>query len=155
MSQLLLLPNNVHGAMLRFVEQFLAKQGVDYRIIRDPIEAMRRIRTNARHQGVDLPRIKPITIHGFRLDPEVRTVYYKEHAIHLRKKAFSLFYFLLLNHGTVIDRTTLLERVWGAQSNPFTNTVDVHLSHLRKKLLAHGIDVIKTVHGVGYALEIE
>ncbi|MBD3157112.1 hypothetical protein GF369_04770 [Candidatus Peregrinibacteria bacterium] len=155
MSQLLLMPHNVHGGMLRFVEQFLAKQGVDYRIIRDPIEAMRRIRANAHRQGVELPRVKPITMHGFRLDPETRTVYYKEQCVRLRKKAFSLFYFLLLNHGTVIDRTTLLERVWGAQSNPFTNTVDVHLSHIRKKLLAHGIDVIKTVHGVGYALEIE
>ncbi len=155
MSQLLLLPQNVQGAMLRFVEQFLVKQGVDYHVVHDPMEAMRRIRTSAHRKGKDIPRVNPIIIHGFRLDPETRTVHYKGHAMQLRKKAFSLFYFLLLNHGTVIDRTTLLERVWGAQSNPFTNTVDVHLSHVRKKFLANGIDVIKTVHGVGYTLEIE
>lgn len=155
MSQLLLLPQNVQGAMLRFVEQFLVKQGVDYHIVSDPIEAMRRISKTARRKGKEIPRVAPIIINGFRLDPETRTVHYKGHSIQFRKKAFSLFYFLLLNHGTVIDRTTLLERVWGAQSNPFTNTVDVHLSHIRKKLLANEIDVIKTVHGAGYALEIE
>ena len=46
---------------------------------------------------------------------------------------------------------TLLEHVWGWGSGAETRTVDSHVKALRRKL---GAELIRTVHGVGYALEV-
>ena len=51
------------------------------------------------------------------------------------------------------SRDALLERIDGRQANPFDRSIDVHVSHLRKKL--GGKDRIKTVRGVGYQFVLE
>jgi DNA-binding response OmpR family regulator len=51
----------------------------------------------------------------------------------------------------VIPRERLLTEVWGWSDSSGTRTVDSHIKALRRKL---GADLIRTVHGVGYALEV-
>ena len=53
--------------------------------------------------------------------------------------------------GTVLNRDALLAHVWGWADATSTRTVDSHIKALRRKL---GPDLIRTVHGVGYALEL-
>ena len=53
--------------------------------------------------------------------------------------------------GTVLTRERLLAEVWGWADASGTRTVDSHVKALRRKL---GADLIRTVHGVGYALEV-
>jgi DNA-binding response OmpR family regulator len=53
--------------------------------------------------------------------------------------------------GTVFNRDALLAHVWGWADATGTRTVDSHVKALRRKL---GADLIRTVHGVGYALEV-
>ncbi len=59
----------------------------------------------------------------------------------------------MLHPGEVISAEQLLEHVWDEHADPFTNTVRVTLSNLRRKLAAAGADeVIETVVGAGYRL---
>ena len=61
---------------------------------------------------------------------------------------------LAANEGRVLTREAIQERVWMAE-NSFSNTVDVYIRMLRKKIDAgHPIKMIQTVHGMGYTLRL-
>ena len=54
----------------------------------------------------------------------------------------------------LITRTAILEQVWEMNFDPGTNILDVHMSHLRKKLDdGHKIKMLQTVRGIGYMLK--
>lgn len=89
-----------------------------------------------------------------KLDFCTRKFFINEIFIPLRNKEFSLLFYFLKNAGRVISRTEILEEVWDQNIFCATNTVDVHVSALRRKLKKYfGIDLIKTVHCVGYVFE--
>jgi DNA-binding response OmpR family regulator len=74
--------------------------------------------------------------------------------IYLRNKEFSLLHYLMLNRGKVLSRNEILENVWDRNADMMTNTVDVHISKLRKKIECGGENkFIRTVHCLGYVLE--
>jgi len=70
--------------------------------------------------------------------------------LRLTAKEFSLLEYLMTRAGQVLSQETLLEHVWDEAADPFTNTVRMTLSNLRKKL--GDPPVINTVPGRGYAL---
>jgi DNA-binding response OmpR family regulator len=73
--------------------------------------------------------------------------------IELTAKEFDLLEFMARNHRRVLSRDLLLWRVWNQEPGAMTNVVDVYVGYLRKKVDAPGEPrLIKTVHGVGYAL---
>ena len=69
----------------------------------------------------------------------------------LTNKEFDLLCLLMENQGRVMDRSRLLEEIWGLGSEPENRTLDVHIRSLRAKLEADG-ERIETVRGVGYRL---
>jgi DNA-binding response OmpR family regulator len=69
----------------------------------------------------------------------------------LRTKEFDLLAMLAEHAGIVLTREQLLDRVWGYNFYGETRTVDVHVQHLRAKLVDSGV-AIQTVRGVGYKL---
>jgi DNA-binding response OmpR family regulator len=71
---------------------------------------------------------------------------------HLTPTEFDLLVHLAAHPRTVLPRERLLADVWGWADASGTRTVDSHIKGLRRKL---GSDLIRTVHGVGYALEVE
>lgn len=71
--------------------------------------------------------------------------------IHLTRTEFDLLAFLVGRPRAAVARETLLEHVWGWTSDVESRTVDSHVKALRRKL---GSELIRTVHGVGYALEV-
>jgi len=71
---------------------------------------------------------------------------------HLTPTEFDLLVHLAAHPRTVLPRERLLADVWGWADASGTRTVDSHIKGLRRKL---GPDLIRTVHGVGYALEVE
>lgn len=74
--------------------------------------------------------------------------------IGLRNKEFSLLEYFLNNIGRVVSRTQLLEEVWDRNICCSTNTVDVHISKLRKKITNQTNKCfIRTVHCIGYICE--
>ena len=68
---------------------------------------------------------------------------------------FKLLLTLMQNPGWVFSREQLLDRVWGISADLETRTVDVHVGRLRRTLkIAGGKDVIRTVRGFGYSMEV-
>jgi DNA-binding response OmpR family regulator len=72
----------------------------------------------------------------------------------LTAKEFALLRYFMLHPDEVLTPERLLEHVWDEQADPFTNTVRVTISNLRRKLAASGADdqPIETVVGIGYRL---
>ena len=73
-------------------------------------------------------------------------------AVHLTPTEFDLVMYLAARPGRVSTREELLEQVWGYEVPSGARTVDSHVRSVRRKL---GADLIRTVHGVGYAVEDE
>jgi len=94
--------------------------------------------------------VQPVSIGDYWLDLQARTVHQGEEEVHLTRIEFDLLAFLASRPRTAVTRDTLLEYVWGWASGVETRTVDSHVKALRRKL---GPGLIRTVHGVGYALE--
>ena len=82
------------------------------------------------------------------LERTSREVFVAGEPVELRPKEFDLLAYLMQNHGIVLSRDTLLERVWGLDYAGGTRTVDVHVAHLRRKL--DRPDLIRTMRGAGY-----
>jgi DNA-binding response OmpR family regulator len=71
----------------------------------------------------------------------------------LTRKEYDLLALLIRNAGEVVERETLLFRVWGYTNQIRTRTLDVHIRRLRKKLGAHSGVYIETIFGVGYRFQ--
>jgi DNA-binding response OmpR family regulator len=85
------------------------------------------------------------------IDPRARRVRRDGEEVHLTPTEFELLGCLARNQGTVLTRAVLLEQVWDWADASGTRAVDSHVKALRRKL---GADLIRTVHGVGYCLEV-
>ncbi|GAB3263755.1 response regulator transcription factor [Nocardioides dilutus] len=86
-----------------------------------------------------------------RVDPGARKVWVGDDEVHLTPTEFDLLLCLAGAPGTVLTRDQLYREVWGWSGASGTRTVDSHVKALRAKI---GADRVRTVHGVGYALEI-
>jgi DNA-binding response OmpR family regulator len=93
---------------------------------------------------------QPLAVGDYRIDLQARRVHRGEQEIHLTRIEFDLLAFLAGRPRAAVARETLLEQVWGWAAGVETRTVDSHVKALRRKL---GSGLIRTVHGVGYALE--
>jgi len=95
-----------------------------------------------------VPRVADLT-----LDPASRRVTRGGITVSLTPKEYAILEVLMRSAGEVVSRTRLAERVWDEASEVLDNLVDVHVSHLRRKI-DRGTDVplIHTVRGFGYRL---
>ena len=74
--------------------------------------------------------------------------------IELSKTEYLLLKFFMENIGTVLDRDTLLDKVWGKNHATNPNNLDIFISTLRKKIRGHSdVEYITTVRGVGFKME--
>jgi DNA-binding response OmpR family regulator len=83
------------------------------------------------------------------IDEGRRIVRNAEETVHLTPTEFDLLVALANKRGDVISRDDLLRNVWGYFDSAGERTVDSHVRSVRRKL---GDDIIRTVHGVGYAI---
>ena len=87
------------------------------------------------------------------LDPATRQVTRGARAIELTRTEFLLLELFLLNPRQVLPRALIFERVWGYDFGPSSNSLEVYVGYLRRKLEASGEPrLLQTVRGVGYAL---
>lgn len=93
-----------------------------------------------------------MTCGNVTLDSEKRMVYVDGKAIELTYKEFELLKLLMKNHGIVISRDVIMERVWDSSFEGESRTIDVHVRTLRQKL-GDGGALIKTIRNVGYMAE--
>ncbi|WP_078309063.1 MULTISPECIES: response regulator transcription factor [unclassified Mycobacterium] len=94
-----------------------------------------------------------VRIGQVRIDISERRVYHRDDEVHLTRTEFDLLAYLADNPRVAISRERLLDQVWGwSEGLPSgQRTVDSHIKALRRKL---GQELIRTVHGIGYALEV-
>jgi DNA-binding response OmpR family regulator len=85
------------------------------------------------------------------IDPARREVFSDSMTIDLRTQEFELLLTFVKNKGIVLTRDQLLEKAWGYEYVGQTRTVDVHVAHLRRKLVDSNVR-IETVTGVGYKM---
>jgi two-component system response regulator MprA len=74
----------------------------------------------------------------------------------LTRTEFALLELLVRNAGTVLPRDVIMDRVWGYELEPASNSLEVFIGYLRRKTEADGAPrLIQTVRGVGYVLRVE
>lgn len=87
------------------------------------------------------------------MDPASREVKRGERLIELSKKEYSLLEYLMRNANQVLTRTMIAEHVWDYDFDSFTNTIDVYIRYLRKKIDdKESKKLIRTVRGIGYKI---
>jgi two-component system OmpR family response regulator/two-component system response regulator QseB len=86
---------------------------------------------------------------SLKLDRGARQASYNDEAVTLSTREFDLLYVLMLNAGRVMSRDQLEQQLYSWGYEVESNTIEVHIHHLRKKL---NPDVIQTVRGVGYVI---
>jgi two-component system, OmpR family, response regulator MprA len=94
-----------------------------------------------------------LVVGDLRLNPDSHEVFRGERDLELTAREFELLEHLMRNERIVVSRQALLDEVWGYHPFAETNTVDVFISNLRRKLEAGGEPrVLHTVRGAGYVL---
>ena len=109
------------------------------------VRALLRRSERAPEAGGELVRLGSLAI-----DASTRRVTSDGVDVHLTPTEFDLLYRLALTPHVVYGRRRLLEEVWGYRVGQGERTVDSHVRAIRRKL---GAGVIRTVHGIGYALD--
>lgn len=113
------------------------------------IHALLRRVDRSRADGTAVDIDPKIFVDGLEIDRSTRRVHRDGERVHLTPTEFDLVLFLAETPGAVYTREDLLVEVWGYDVASGVRTVDSHVRAVRRKL---GNDLIRTVHGVGYAL---
>jgi DNA-binding response OmpR family regulator len=94
-----------------------------------------------------------MTVADLSLNPDTHEVRRGERSVELTQREFELLEYLMRNERIVVPRQRLLEEVWGYDPFATTNTIEVFVSNLRRKLEAGGEPrVLHTIRGAGYVL---
>jgi len=114
-------------------------------------ELMARLRALLRRPA---RRVEPLRLDGLDIDLLHRRVLAHGRHVDLTRVEFDILLALAEARGDAVTRRDLLATVWGYRFEPGTNVVDVHVARLRRKLESAGAaSAIRTVRGIGYALD--
>lgn len=89
------------------------------------------------------------------LDPDKFLVTKNNLRIPFSAKEFSLLEFLMLNKGRYLSRQIIMEKIWDENADPFSNTIEVHIMNIRKKLETTSEHYIFTASNRGYKIDSE
>ena len=118
----------------------------------DAGELLARIRAHTR-KDITVPSGR-IEAYDIWLEKDSFKLLGKEKSIKLAKKEYQLLEYLMLNKGMILERDTLITKVWGFDEETDYNNLEVYISFLRKKLKYVNAEAkIVTKKGVGYSLE--
>jgi two-component system response regulator CpxR len=118
----------------------------------EPDELIARVRAVLRRarRPFDTPH-QPIEVGNIRIDPQARVVTVDSTVIHCTSIEYDILEYLARRAGKVISRQELVLAVCGRDASPLDRSLDVHISHLKRKLRQYGKQIV-TVRGVGYML---
>jgi two-component system response regulator CpxR len=115
----------------------------------NPRELAARIRAILRRTETQAAERGRLEINGVSLDPGSREVAVDGQRVELTTLEFDILELLMRAAGRGLSRDELMEAIYNRKSSPFERSIDMHISHLRKKLERNRA-LIKTVRGVGY-----
>ncbi len=97
----------------------------------------------------------PLVVGDLQLNSDTHEVTRGGRAIDLTQREFELLEYLMRNERIVVSRQRLLDEVWGYDPFSITNTIEVFVSNLRRKLEADGEPrLLHTIRGAGYVLRV-
>lgn len=91
----------------------------------------------------------------FRIDDRRREIRMNGKALELSPTEYELLKFLLINHGLVMSKSVILDKVWGYDFGGEENIVEVYVRSLREKIGDTGHRLIRTIRGAGYRMDVE
>lgn len=99
-----------------------------------------------------------LNINEISVSPEKREVKVNDKLVDLTKREYDILLFFISNKERVLTKETIVEHIWGDDSNTFDNFdfVYTHIKNLRKKLVEQGAkDYIQSVYGIGYKFSLK
>jgi DNA-binding response OmpR family regulator len=114
-------------------------------------ELVARIRAILRRKGINLQQV--LRVGDVVMDRQTRRVTRAGRPVELTPREFDMLELFMTHPRQVFPREVILNRVWGYDYLGDTNVIDVHVRHLREKLGDDQRTLIRSVRGVGYALE--
>ncbi|MDP4099281.1 response regulator transcription factor [Paenibacillus sp. P96] len=115
-------------------------------------ELLARIEARLRNQFPDL--LGEVAYGPFRIDDRRREIKHEERVLELSPTEYELLKLLVLNHGLVLSKARILDRVWGYDFGGEDNIVEVYVRSLRDKLQDKEHKLIRTLRGVGYRMDL-
>ncbi|MEW1657707.1 response regulator transcription factor [Streptomyces sp. NPDC093707] len=117
-------------------------------------ELIARVRALLRRAAAGAADTARLAFADLVVDPATRTGHRADRPLEFSRTEYALLELLLTHPGQVLPRETILERVWGRDFGPDSNSLAVYVGYLRRKLEAGGEPrLVHTVHGVGYRLD--
>jgi two-component system response regulator CpxR len=116
----------------------------------EPEELLARIRAVLRRAGKAEPASHSVEAGGVRLNPATREAWYLGEPLDITSLEFDILDLLVRAAGRAVSRDELAAAIYQRRSTPYERSLDVHISHLRKKLERDGRIPIRTIRGVGY-----
>ena len=118
----------------------------------EAVQPARTGRAHPRHSAPHGTASEPtarLEVNGVMLDPGTREVVQDGKQVELTTFEFDILEMLMRSAGRVLSRDALMENFYNRKATPFDRSIDMHISHLRKKLEGERT-LIKTIRGVGY-----
>ncbi|WP_423227581.1 response regulator transcription factor [Paenibacillus filicis] len=115
-------------------------------------ELLARIHARLRNQ---FPQLLEEAVHGpFKLDDRRREISYQDRVLELSPTEYELLTYMVHNHGIVLSKALILDKVWGYDFAGEENIVEVYIRSLREKLQDREHRLIRTVRGAGYRVDL-
>jgi DNA-binding response OmpR family regulator len=115
-----------------------------------PHELLARVRAVLRRNGSARSAAAPVEVSDIELNPRTREVRKAGVPVVVTSFEFDILEILMRSAGQVVSRDELATVLYNREASPFERSIDVHISHLRRKLEANNRTLIRTVRGVGY-----
>lgn len=116
-------------------------------------ELLARIYARVRNQFPNL--FGEVIVGSFQIDDRRKEIKYKNQSLELSPTEYELLKYLILNHGLVLSKTMILDKVWDYDFAGQENIVEVYIRSLREKLDDKDHKLIKTLRGSGYRLDLD
>ena len=116
----------------------------------EPEELLARIRAVLRRSSAAGVASQIVEAGEIRLNPQTREAWYSAERLDLTMLEFDILDVLVRSAGRVVSRDELTAALYQRKSTPYERSLDVHISHLRKKLERRNRSLIQTIRGVGY-----
>ena len=115
-------------------------------------EVVARVRAILRRSGRVVEGEPSLTYADLVMDDDAHQVWRGGEIIELSPTEYKLLRYLLANAGKVLSKAQILDHVWEYDFGGEATVVETYISYLRKKVDRHGVPLIQTVRGIGYAL---
>lgn len=114
-------------------------------------ELLARIHARIRNQFPNL--FGEVWIGSFRIDDRRKEISYADRVLELSPTEYELLKFMVINHGLVLSKSVILDKVWGYDFGGEENIVEVYIRSLRDKLRDKDHRIIRTLRGAGYRVD--